>query len=358
MDGLRHNPAMREIGTRVTGANRFTETWVASVRARPDVAFIVGDARFTAASVEATPEADPTHAPVVVTLVPTASDDPLRGLGAPWAVGSTDVVLSARAAAELDLRAGGHVSLRIPRSDAGADLSQSRTLRITAVLPSDVLPERRVVLADSSFVLAVQEFRDGYAVGPLGWPGKPVTAGPPHFERFRMYARSIDDVERLTEWLQAQGIEPVSRVDDIAPVRALDHGLTVVLLIVASFAAFGLAVAIAATQVSAVQRKRRDLAVLTLIGYSHAFLIGMALLETALLTLAGIAVSVILFRAAGAGIDATFARVQRLTAPACQLGGRPLAAMLGVTLALALAASASAAWRIGRIEPARVLRET
>src|SRR4051794_30320405 len=101
-DDLRHNPAMREIVPRVTGTNRFTEAWLVEVRARPDVAFVVGDARFTAASVFAQPEETKGEGRAVATLVPTAADDPLReSRDVPWAHGSETVVLSELAARDI-----------------------------------------------------------------------------------------------------------------------------------------------------------------------------------------------------------------------------------------------------------------
>jgi putative ABC transport system permease protein len=158
--------------------------------------------------------------------------------------------------------------------------------------------------------------------------------------------------------LRQQGIEPVSRIADIEPVRALNHGLGVILLLVAGFAAAGMAVAIAATQWNAVQRKRRELALLALIGYGRCFLISMALLEGVLLGIAGVAAALALFAAAAVAIDHSFVHIQHLAGPACQLGPREIAAGTVATLALTLAASALAGWQIARIAPAEVLRET
>lgn len=357
-DDLRHNPAMREILPRVTGTNRFTEAWLAETRARPDVSFIVGDARFTAASVAAKPAETDEEARVIATLIPTAANDPLREPpDAPWARGSDIVVLSDLAAREIGTGAGQRLTLRVPRHRDGQDSGQSFQVTVAAVLPPGRFDNRRTILADAALVLHVQQFRDGFAIPELGWPGETRPDEPPAYERFRLYARRIDDVQELVGWLKAQGVEPVSRVDDIAPVQALAHGLTVVLLIIAGFAATGMAVAVAATQWSGVERKRRELALLALIGYPGGFLVRMALLEALLLSIGGILVSLVLFYGAASSIDAVFAQYQRLTAPACRLALRDVAVTLGLTIALTLSASAAAAWQIARIEPAGALRE-
>jgi len=361
MDELRHAPAMREIAPRVTGTNRFTAAWLDAARARPDVAFAVGDARFTAASVQAVAldaaGQDAGRAPVVVTLVPTGPGDPLRPPDAAWAEAAASVVLSAQAARDLGMAAGQRIALRIPRLRAGSSDGRDLAVTVAAVLPTDRMEDRRAALASEQLVLWVQQFRDGFAVPQLGWPGAPPQAGPPSYERFRLYARDIADVAPLVAWLAAQGIEPVSRIGDIAPVLALDRGLTVVLLIVAGFAAAGLVVAVAATQWNGVQRKRREFALLALIGYGRGFMIRMALLEALLLGVCGVAVALAGFALAARAVDQVFAQLQRLAGPACALGGTDLAASAGLTLALTLLASGFAAWQIGRIEPAETLRD-
>ncbi|MGD0106628.1 MAG: hypothetical protein ABSC06_21700, partial [Rhodopila sp.] len=192
---LRANPSMRAIAPRVTGNNRFTEAWLAETRSRPDVSFIVGDARFTAASLAAKPADDPGETEANVTLVPTGPDDPLRASEAvPWADGTSAVVLSDMAAREIGTASGRVLSLHIPRRRDGVDEGQDLAVRVAGVLPAGRLENRRVVLASAQLVLWVQQFRDGYAIPALGWPGRELPSDPPYYERFRLYARQIDDV--------------------------------------------------------------------------------------------------------------------------------------------------------------------
>ncbi len=355
-EALRTNPAMREIAPRVTGTNRFTEAWIGETRERPDVSFIVGDARFTAATVAARRADHADEAGVIATLVPTAAADPLRSSEA-WADGADTVVLSAQAAQQIGSTPGDRLSLRVPRQRDGVDEGQDLAVTVASILPSGRMENRRTILASEKLIFWVQRYRDGYAVPELGWQGSPPPSDAVYFERFRMYARQIDDVGGLVDWLKGQGIEPVSRIEDIAPVQALDRGLSVVLLIVAAFTASGFVVAVAATQWSAVQRKRRELALLALIGYRNGFLIGMALVQALMLGIAGIVVSLLLFGGAANSIDRVFAHYQRLTGPACALGITDIGIATAVTLVLMLVASAAAAWQIGRIEPAEMLRD-
>ncbi|HEY1585706.1 MAG TPA: FtsX-like permease family protein [Polyangia bacterium] len=191
----------------------------------------------------------------------------------------------------------------------------------------------------------------------LGWSGDGVAPEPPRYERFRLYARDIDDVAPLVDWLRAQGIEPVSHIEDIAPVQILDHGLSIVLLIISAFAAGGLAVAIAATQWNAVRRKRRELGLLALVGYGKGWLLAVPLAQGLLLSAIGVLVSIGLFEGAAATIDFVFARWQKLAYPACRLDLAWFAATGAMALVLSLVATAAAAAQIMRLEPSAIIRD-
>ncbi len=353
---LRDDPAMREIGPRVTGVNRFSEAWLSGARVRPDVAFVVGDARALAAEVEATAAGD--DAPVIVTLVPTAADDPVRAQSPAWAAGHESVVLSAAAARELDARPGTLVTLLIPRRRNDRDESQLLHVRVAAVLPERLMEEgRRAILADAALVFAVQQYRDGYAQPAFGWPGEIRPAAAPHYERFRLYARTIGDVSRLHDWLLGQGIEAVTRLSDIAPVMALDHSLTRVLVIIVAFASAGLAGAIAATQWSWVRRRKRELALLALVGYGRGALLWIVLLQALVLSTLGTIAGLVLFKLAAVSIDLAFAAVPGREGPACILRVSDMLSAAAATLLVAMAAASVASWQVAAIEPAQAVRD-
>lgn len=358
IDDLRRNPAMREIAPRVTGSNRFTEAWLAGARARPDVAFAAGDARFLAGNVRVSEAGKPGAPSAVATMVPSLDNDPWRPSPASaWSEGVGRVVISALLAQDLGVVPGSRLTLFVPHRLRGAEAGRELEVRLALVLPADEMADRRVILASETLVRDIQNFRDDYAVPALGWPGEALPPGPPSYERFRLYAKNIYDVAGLVTWLKAQGIEPISHIEDIGPVQALDHGLATVLLIIAGFAALGMVVAIAATQWSGVQRKRRELALLALLGYDSRFLVSMALLEALILGMAGILASLLLFLGAALSVDAVFVQVQRLAGSACRLTAGEIALVSAATLFLTLGASAAAAWQIARIEPAGLLRE-
>ncbi|MGO8869620.1 MAG: FtsX-like permease family protein [Alphaproteobacteria bacterium] len=356
---LEANPAMREIGPLVTGTNRFDAAWLAAARARADVAFVVGDARALAAEVEATPAGDPDRSPVEAVLVPTGAGDPLApAAGGAWASGYDRVALSFGAARALGVGPGGRVELLVPRTRAGVDEAQRLVATVSAVLPPERMTEtRRAILASEELVFDVQLYRDGYAVPALGWSGKVPPEGPRRYERFRLYARTIDDVGPITEWLSGQGIEPVSRLEDIAPIRALDRNLSIILAVIIAFAAAGFVVALAATQWSSVERKRRELALLAVIGYGRPWLMALPLVQAFVLALLGSLAALALFLGAAAVINLRFPLVGAVS-DACRLSAAEAGLFAGATCVMAVVAAMLAALRVTRIELAATIRDT
>src|SRR5262249_42929281 len=142
---------------------------------------------------------------------------------------------------------------------------------------------------------------------------------PPRFERFRVYASSIDDVAPLAAWLRGEGIEVVSRLDEIAPIQALNRSLGTILLVISGFATCGFVAALAAIGWGAIERKRRELALLALIGYGPSWLVLLPLVQAALLAVAGTMFAILLFEGAAATIGLFFPAIGGATGATCQL---------------------------------------
>ena len=87
-----------------------------------------------------------------------------------------------------------------------------------------------------------------------------------NYSGFRIYARSIDDVEELREWFKEQQIEVITKAKDINEVKSLDEALTQLFLILATVGTVGAAASLTASLCSAVIRQKRELSVLKLLG--------------------------------------------------------------------------------------------
>lgn len=91
----------------------------------------------------------------------------------------------------------------------------------------------------------------------------------PGYRGFRLYAKSIDDVEGLKNAIEAEGIETVTRVQEILRIQSLDRGLSRLFWLIASLSFAAGALVLLASQYGAVERKQGALAHLRLIGLSR-----------------------------------------------------------------------------------------
>jgi len=361
LERMDRDPAMRAITPDVTGANRFDAGWFARMRARPDVAFAMPNTRAIAAQVDLLPASGTAAAPVRVSLLPTAPGDPVAGepgdAGAPpLAEGLDQVSLSARAAEKLGVGPADTVVAAIERTRGGRIEPVALTLHVLSVVP----PERFDGLA--AFVTlplleAVQSYRDGFAVPALGWSGDGEAAATGGYPLFRLYARGIGDVDALARDLKRDGVSVATRAGEIAQAQALARNLTVILAMVAALGGTGYLVSLAADQWANAQRKRRELAVLGLVGYTRGWLVCYPLAQAAAVALAGGALAVLVFLGVAASIDAFFSQSIATGESACRLDAAQLAACVAATLLVSLLPAVATGLFYGRLEVSEELRD-
>ena len=361
LDRLVHDlattPAMREITPLYHANRRYDPAWFAAARARADVAFVVGNILAIASELPIRTEASLDHE-VRAMLTTSAPGDPLAADDGGWDLSEGHVVLSAKVAQDLGIGIGGRVILDVPRKRKGVDETLHLALSVTAVVSPDRLsPTHALVFVPEALAFEIERYRNGKAVPERGWDGDAAPETPMTFSRFRLYARTLEDVAGVTAWLSGLGITPDSRQEDIGPVLALNRALGTILNVLSLFAVLGFLVALAAIQWSETERKARDLALLALIGYGPGFLVAMRL--TASLVVVGLGVglgSCAFFSVAGL-INDLFPHPAGVTAGAvCTL---PAISILEIVLGAALVsliAGTTAALRTLSLDFAVVLR--
>jgi putative ABC transport system permease protein len=176
------------------------------------------------------------------------------------------------------------------------------------------------------------------------------------YSGFRLYARSIDDVTGLHRELREQGIETIAKIQDIERVRMLDRGLTRLFWLVAVVGITGGIAALIASLYAAVERKKRDISMLRLMGLSRLAVTRFPVYQSAMVAILATGFAVIGFYTLAMVINTVFAadlgRAERI----CQLPAIKLVLALLITVAVAVLSSLLAAWRTNRIEPAEAIR--
>ncbi|MEN0108653.1 MAG: FtsX-like permease family protein [Pseudomonas sp.] len=347
---LEKDPAVREVIT--LGGGRYSAADIADLAQRADVAFALARTRQIAATGDLSRDA---AGPVVtVEMLPTAAGDPLLG-AAPTPLLDNQVLLSQSAAEKLGVVAGDTLSVRFGRRLDGQAESRQLDLNVLEVLPLEAF-SRDGLFAPLGLLEAAEDYRDGRAVPRLGWPGKPAgEAGARVYPGLRLYARDLDGVESLRQYFASTGREVATQAQAIAQVRSLSRNLSLVFWIVSGLAVAGAFAAVVANTLAAVQRKRRALAILRLLGFPTPALVGFLLLLALYSGLFSLLLASLLALVAEVGLNSLFSAgpgeyICRL------LPGHYLLALLATALCSALAAAAGG-WRAAQIEANEGLRD-
>lgn len=176
------------------------------------------------------------------------------------------------------------------------------------------------------------------------------------YSGFRLYARSIDQVADLHRLLRDQGIETLAKVQDIERIRELDQALTRLFWLVAVVGILGGIAALVASLYAAVERKKRDISMMRLMGLSRFAVSRFPVYQSTVIAGLAALVAILGFYGLAAVINHLFADPLQFGERICHLPVATLAQTLLVTLAVAIASSLFAAWRTTLIEPAEAIR--
>lgn len=341
---LETDPATREIIP--LGGGRFSSAFIEQLGQRPDVAFAIPRTRQIAATAQV--------GTLTLEMLPTAAGDPLLA-GLPMPHGLGQIVLSHTAAEKLAARPGDWLETSFARQVAGRVEAQRTRLQVLAVLPLEAFA-REGLFADLALLEAAEDYRDGRAVPALGWAGEAASVSEQRiYPAFRLYARSLSDVEPLRVYFAGQNLLVSTQAHTIAQVQSLSRNLSIVFWIIAGLALAGAFAAIFAGTLAAVARKHRELSVLRLLGFSTAALLLFVLLQA--LYSAGFAavLSVGLYGLAEAALNKLFVQVPG------EYASHLLARHYGLALVAVLGVSAVAAacggWRVARIQASEGIRD-
>ncbi|AMW86866.1 ABC-type antimicrobial peptide transport system, permease component [Pseudomonas yamanorum] len=341
---LENDPATREIIP--LGGGRFSSEFVEQLRQRGDVAFALPRTRQIAATAQL--------GAVTVEMLPTADNDPLLA-GMPMPKGLDQIVLSQTAAEKLGAKAGDWLEASFGRQVAGRVESQLTRVQVLHVLPLEAFA-RDGLFAPLGLLEAAEDYRDGRAVPAFGWDGDAVGVSEQRvYPAFRLYARRLVDVEPLRVYFAGQNLLVSTQAQTIAQVQSLSRNLSIVFWIIAGLALAGAFAAIFAGALAAVERKRRELSVLRLLGFSTAGLLLFVVLQALYSAGFSAVLSGVLYGLAQSGLNQLFVQVPG------EYASHLLARHYGLALAAVLGVSAVAAacggWRVARIQASEGIRD-
>ena len=354
IEGLRadliQNPRSRML---VNAANRtFDEAFFASLLARPDVAFAIPRTRTL--NTEARFERPDRPGNVVrAELLASAAGDPLvAGLPSP---DELSVIPSASLAARLDLSPGTVLMLRAFRGTGVEREILSLPVTVSAVAPPASFG-RDGVFADLRVLLLVDGFTDGN-LAATARPGE-INDDPSRvYAGFRAHARRLEDVVAIDHALRAAGVDVETLSDQVAGLLGLDRSLNLLFGLLAGLGGIGYLVSLGVGLYANIERKRRDLSLLRLVGLLRRDMILFPLLQSGAIAVVG----AMLASAVALGVAILANRLTLGPAdssrPVCVLEPYHLLAAVSVTLIGAVVAAAFAGARAARILPSEGLRD-
>jgi putative ABC transport system permease protein len=352
INDLVEDPENREI--RAVGSGSYSDDWMASMRARQDVAFIIPKTRALAATIQL--KSDKATRIYSTELLATAKGDPLLRDLQVTPVGYKSLILSEEIANKLNVQAGDVIDGSLARQFRGKRERVHLDLRVLAVAPARVI-SRKIAFVSLELLLASESFKDGRAVEELGWKGNEQTADERDYPSFRLYARSIDDVAPLVEELQQQGIEVKANLNQIRTVKSIDKNLTIIFWIIACVGAVGFSFSLGASLWANVDRKHKELSILRLVGFQGGKIIMFPVLQSLYTGILGWLLAVLIYLMAEQSINQILAPTLQIDRVICFLLPEHFFWALGLTLSVAASAAILGGVRASRIEPSDGLRD-
>lgn len=348
---LIEDPHNREIRPITSG--RFDRAWIDYNRRLQEVAFLMPRTRSIAATIQLNSNASRRIVPTE--LIPSSKGDPLLPDDAQVSGSITDIVLSQSVAEKLQVAVGDTIDGSVQRRYQGEKERVHLDLQVTAIAPAAAF-SREGAFVDLRLLEALEDYRDGHAVPAMGWAGDSVDAERT-YPGFRMYARSIYDVALLKDALMAQHIDVRTKAADIELVMKMDRNLSTVYWAIAVIGLVGFSLSLGASLWANVDRKRKELSVLRLVGFRTGDIIWFPMIQAVYTALLGWLLAIGIYRAAALAINDMLGGQLAVGQSVCVLLPEHYLWSLGLTLGSSVLAAGLAGMRSAKIEPSEGLRE-
>jgi putative ABC transport system permease protein len=339
----------------VYGNTRLDRSWLEGFARRPDVAFLIPKTRTINATLDLIgPDRRISQA---VEVIPTAKGDPLTPPDQPAPARPDQVLVTATLAERLGLTSGGHLTGIVKRDTDGLPEHTSLELGVVGIVPESRVA-RDAVFTSLDLLVAAEDYRDGLRRELTEADLKPgIAAQREAFANARIYAADLDAVAPVADALRARGVEVRTRAEQIQTVRAFDETLSFVLEVIALIGGLGCALALGGAIRGNVERKRRDIALLRLLGFESTSVVLIPLAQSVVIAALGFALAYLAYLAGAAAFNQALGTHLAGRGYVCRLDAAAGLTAWAATLGIALLAASAGGYRASRIDPAEALRE-
>jgi putative ABC transport system permease protein len=180
--------------------------------------------------------------------------------------------------------------------------------------------------------------------------------GRRNFSSFRLYARDLLSVQPLTSALSTMKIDCSSQGDKVAQVMKFDKDLSILFLMVSTFSLAGGGAALALSLYGAIERRRRDYAMLRTLGLPRSWLFLLPLMESIILTSIAFTIAITVYHVNAEVINRLFANLETERPGFCFLPFRLQALVLLCTVSLSIVGSLAATIRLRAMSLSEAIR--
>jgi putative ABC transport system permease protein len=342
----------RNLEVRMLSNHDLGEDWFARLRAQPGVGFVMPLTR--SLNTQADLLRDSQRFAANVELIPSGAGDPLlSGLAPP---SGDQLLLSASAAGRLQAQAGDSLRLQVLRKLDGRNQRGERRVTVAGVLPASAFG-RPAALLSLDLLVALEDFRDGFAAPLLGFAeGRPAPARE-RYARARIYAGRLDQVSGIGTWLEAEHVESSTRAREIESVQAITRVLDLIFMVIAWTALAGCVASLAGALLANIDRKRKDLALLRLLGFRRAAAGGYVVIQAMLLTCLAFALGYVAYLSGSGVFNAALGANLADGGFVCRLENVHILLAFAGTLLITICVAGIGGLRAMRIQPAESLRQ-
>jgi putative ABC transport system permease protein len=352
VSSLIENPVNREI--KPIGSGRYDQTWIDNYQSMGQVEFIIPKTRALAATVQL--KSGQASRILSTEMLATAQNDPLLSLVRKFPRTINETILSEPAATKLGVAVGQIIEGSLARQYQGKRERVHFPLTVIDIAGKGVTA-RSVAFVSLDLLLATENFKDGRSVPVMGWEGLKDSDDPRIYPSFRLYAQSIYDVEKLAKKLEGEGIRIKAKSAEIQTVQSIDQNLSLIFWIIACVGAIGYCFSLGASLWANVDRKRKDLSVLRLVGFKSGRIVMFPVLQSGYTAILGWLLAVLIYLSFEQLLNRFLAPRLELEGTICYLLAEHFFWALGLTLVTSLIAAILGGLRAAAIEPSDGLRD-
>ena len=176
------------------------------------------------------------------------------------------------------------------------------------------------------------------------------------YASFRIYAKTLDDVSKLKDFFEEQGISVSTQAERIHEVRELDRYLTLIFWLIAIVGIIGGAATLSASLYSSVERKKKELSILRLIGFSNSMIFRFPIYQGLVISISGVAIALLFFYIMAGIINTLFKTHLQNGESFCTLTITHIGIVFLSAIFLAVVSSGIAAYKTTKTDPAEAMR--